>query len=114
MDRVFAQITNPALPSALGSGGKGSGGSIVGGIISGIVGVFIVIAFILSLFQVITGGIQWAASGDDKSGLEAARNKITHGIVGLIIVAAAWAIFTLVGNFLGLDIKNLTIPSVTP
>lgn len=114
MNRALAQITNPALPPALGSAGRGGGGSIVGGIVSGIVGIFIILAFILSLFQVITGGIQWATSGDDKSGLEAARNKITHGIVGLIIVAAAWAIFTLVGNFLGLDIKNLTIPSVTP
>ncbi len=114
MNRTLAQITNPALPSALGSAGKGSGGGIVGGIISGIVGVFIILAFILSLFQVLTGGIQWATSGDDKSGLESARNKITHGIVGLIIVAATWAIFTLVGNFLGLDIKNLAVPSVTP
>lgn len=114
MNRALAQITNPALPSALGSGGRSSGGSIVGGIISGIVGIFIVLAFILSLFQVLTGGIQWATSGDDKNGLEAARNKITHGIVGLIIVAAAWAIFTLVGKFLGVDIEKLKIPSITP
>ncbi len=114
MNRVLAQITNPALPSALGSGGKGSGGNIVGGLISGIIGILFIVAFILSFFQVITGGIQWATSGDDKNGLESARNKITHGIVGLIIVAAAWAIFTLVGKFLGLDIEKLQIPSVTP
>lgn len=114
MNRTLAQITNPALPSQLGSGGAGAGGNILGGIISGIIGLLIVVAFILSFLQVIVGGIQWATSGDDKNGLESARNKITHGIVGLIIVAAAWAIFLLVGNFLGMDIEKLRVPSITP
>lgn len=114
MNRTLAQITNPALPSQLGSGGTGAGGNIVGGIISGMIGILIVVAFVLTFFQVIVGGIQWLTSGDDKNGLESARNKITHGIIGLIIVAAAWAIFVLVGKFLGMDIEKLHVPSITP
>ena len=114
MNRTLAQITNPALPPQLGSGGMGAGGNILGGIISGIIGILLVGAFILTFFQVIVGGIQWATSGDDKNGLESARNKITHGIVGLIIVAAAWAIFVLIGKFLGVDIEKLHVPSITP
>ncbi|MBI3385909.1 hypothetical protein HY031_02365, partial [Candidatus Gottesmanbacteria bacterium] len=48
--------------------------------------------------------IKWITSGGDKAGMEEARNKITHAIVGLIIVGAAWAIMTLVQNFLGVTI----------
>jgi hypothetical protein len=36
--------------------------------------------------------------------MEEARNKITHAIVGLIIVGSAWAVMTLVQNFLGVQI----------
>jgi hypothetical protein len=47
--------------------------------------------------------------------MEAARNKITHAIVGLIIVGAAWAIMTLVQNFLGVNIiGNSTLTFPTP
>lgn len=114
MYRLLAQITNPALPEKLGNAGSTAGGTVIGGIITGLIGVIFILAFILSLFQVITGGIQWATSGDDKNTLEASRNKITHGLVGLIIVASTWALFELVGKFFGLDIEKLSIPTVHP
>jgi hypothetical protein len=41
--------------------------------------------------------------------MEAARNKITHAIVGLIIVGAAWAIMILVQNFLGISVIGNTV-----
>lgn len=84
----------------------------LGTLISSLVGTLLVIASLLAFFYLILGGIQWITSGGDKTGMEAARNKITHAIVGLVIVGAAWAIMTLVSNWLGLgDIKQLNIPS---
>lgn len=73
-----------------------------GSIITAVVGALIILAAILAFLYLILGGIQWITSGGDKAGVEAARNKITNAIVGLIIVAAAYAIMILIVNFLGL------------
>ncbi|MBI5619505.1 hypothetical protein HY950_00925 [Candidatus Gottesmanbacteria bacterium] len=84
----------------------------VGQLISAGVGTLLIISALLAFFYLILGGIQWITSGGDKANMEAARNKITHAIVGLIIVGAAWAIMILVQNFLGVQIigGSLTFP----
>ena len=78
--------------------------SDLGQLISALVGTLLIISALLAFFFLILGGIQWITSGGDKAGMEAARNKITHAIVGLIIVGSAWAIMILVQNFLGVTI----------
>ena len=86
----------------------------VGQLISALVGTLLIIAALLAFFYLILGGIQWITAGGDKTGMEAARNKITHAIVGLIIVGAAWAIMLLVQNFLGVKIIGGTLSFPTP
>jgi hypothetical protein len=81
----------------------------IGQLISALVGTTLIIAALLAFLYLILGGIKWITSGGDKAGMEEARNKITHAIVGLIIVGAAWAIMTLVQNFLGVQIIGGTI-----
>ena len=73
-------------------------------LVSSVANILLIIAAIAAFLFLILGGLQWITSGGDKSGMEQARNKITHAIVGLIIVAAAYAIMLLVSNFLGLSI----------
>jgi hypothetical protein len=75
-----------------------------GALVGALVGVLLIVSALLAFFYLILGGIQWITSGGDKAGMEAARNKITHAIVGLIIVGAAWAIMLLVQGFLGINI----------
>ncbi len=86
----------------------------VGQLISAVVGTLLIVAALLAFFYLILGGIQWITSGGDKAGMEAARNKITHAIVGLIIVGAAWAIMLLVQNFLGVTIIGGQLNFPTP
>lgn len=76
----------------------------LGQLISALVGTLLIVAALLAFFYLILGGIQWITSGGDKAGMEAARNKITHAIVGLIIVGSAWAVMLLVQNFLGVTV----------
>ncbi len=110
--RLLAQITNPVLPTNLGgTGSTAEGGTIIGQLISNIVGLLLIFAFALTLLYLIMGGLQWITAGGDKASLETARNKITNAVVGLLIVAAAYAIFTLVGQFLGINVTNIQIPS---
>lgn len=75
----------------------------LGSLISSAVSAMLIISAILAFVFLVLGGIQWITSGGDKAGMEAARNKITHAIVGLIVVAAAYAIMILVSNFLGIS-----------
>jgi len=116
MEKIFAQVCNPALPPQLGGcggGGVEQGGKIVGGLLSGIIGLVFLLGFLLTLAYLLTGGMQWITSQGDKGALESARNKITHAIIGLIIVASAYAIFKLIGNFFGITFPNIKIPTIS-
>jgi len=116
MEKVFAQICNSALPPQLGGcggGGVEQGGKIVGGLISGIIGLVFIIGFLLTLAYFLTGGIQWITSQGDKNALESARSKITNALIGLVIVASTYAVFKLVGNFFGIDLPNIKIPTIS-
>ncbi len=84
----------------------------LGQLISAVVGTLLIISALLAFIYLILGGISWITSGGDKTAMESARNKITHAVVGLVIVGASWAIMVLVGNFLGVNFigGNLPIP----
>lgn len=68
----------------------------------------LIIAAILVFVFLIWGGIQWITSGGDKGKTEEARNRITAALVGLAIVAAAWAVIQLVSTFFGINIFGST------
>jgi hypothetical protein len=107
--KLLAEITNPVLPYS----GKGADGvSVLGKLISNIIDGMFIMGFLIALVYLITGGFHWITSAGDKGNLENARNKIIHAIVGLIVLASAWAIMTLVGSFIGLDFQKLPIPSL--
>jgi hypothetical protein len=82
-----------------------------GGIVSGLISFVMIIAALVFFFMLVMGGIQWMLSGGDKAGAEAARNKITAALIGLVIVFSAWAIVQLVNAVFGVNILNLTLPT---
>ena len=77
-----------------------------GGLINGLISFVMVIAAVLVFLYLIWGGIEWITSGGDKGKTESARNKITAAVIGLIVVAASYAILTLALNFLGFSDLN--------
>ena len=77
-----------------------------GAMFSSILNVVMLIAAVLVFAYLIFGGIQWITSGGDKGKAEEARNKITAAIIGLIIVAASYAIINLIVQFLGFNDFN--------
>ena len=76
----------------------------IGLFISKTVGAALIIAALLVFVYLVWGGIQWITSGGDKGKTEEARNRITAALVGLAIVAAAWAVIQLVAYFFGIDV----------
>lgn len=83
----------------------------LGKLISNAAGVALILAAVLVFVFLVWGGIQWITSGGDKGKTEEARNRITAALVGLAIIAAAWAVVQLVSTFFGIDIfgTNQTI-----
>lgn len=76
----------------------------LGLLISNAIGVALIIAGILVFVFLVWGGIQWITSGGDKGKTEEARSRITAALIGLAVVAAAWAVMLLVQYFFGLDV----------
>jgi len=116
MEKIYADLCNPALPAQLGGCGSGSveqGGKVIGNLISGIIGLVFLLGFFLTLAYLLTGGIAWITSQGDKNALESARNKITNALIGLILVSSAYAVFSLVGKFFGIELPNIKIPTIS-
>jgi len=115
MTDLLAQIRNPVLPGLLGGGARpteATGGQALGKLISSLIGAIFTFAFLLAFVYLLAGGIQWITNGSDKGKLEEARNKVTHALVGLVIVASSWAIMKVVSQFLGLNLEVISIPTV--
>ncbi len=72
----------------------------IGVLINKILNFVMVLGALLVFMYLIWGGIEWITSGGDKTKTEAARGKITAAVIGLIVLAASWAILGLVLNFL--------------
>lgn len=84
----------------------------IGKLISSVIGVALLIAGVLVFAMLVWGGIQWIMSGGDKAKTEEARNRITAALVGLAIVAAAWAVMKLIEYFFGINVlsEDVSIP----
>lgn len=85
--------------------GKGYANNF-GTMFSSMLNVVMLVAALLVFAYMIWGGIEWITSGGDKSKAESARNKLTAAIIGLVIVAASYAIVTMVVQFLGFGSFN--------
>lgn len=78
----------------------------LGSFISRVISAIIIMAGIAAFLYMILGGVKWITSGGEKDKITDARDKVTQAIVGLAVVAAAWAIFRLVDYFFGIGITS--------
>ncbi len=86
----------------------------IGGLFSAVLTFVMVIAALLVLGYLIWGGVEWITSGGDKGKTESARNKITAAVIGIIVLAAAYAIFLLIITFLGFNDVGTLFDSIDP
>lgn len=73
----------------------------------------LIIGVVFFLFMLITGAIQWITSGADRGAVEAARERVTQALIGIVVLAGFFAIALLVQDFLGLSILSFHVISVT-
>lgn len=76
----------------------------IGQFIGAILSLLFIIAGILVFVYLVWGGLQWLTSGGDKGATQAARDRITAALVGLAIIAIAYAIVQLIQYFFGVQV----------
>ncbi|OGE69218.1 hypothetical protein A3J21_01695 [Candidatus Daviesbacteria bacterium RIFCSPLOWO2_02_FULL_43_11] len=79
----------------------------IGTLLSNILTIVFVLAAIVVLFMLIIGAFQWITSGGDKEGVESARKRITHALIGFAILALAFLIVQVVGQMVNINIVSL-------
>ncbi len=75
-------------------------------IISTIIGFITLIAGIYFMFQFFIGAFGWLTSSGDKQRLTDAQNRLSHSLIGLIIVVATYAIMSIIQVVTGLNFLN--------
>jgi hypothetical protein len=69
------------------------------GFLTVLAGLFFIIYFFLGAFK-------WLTAGGDSGKVQKARDEMVQGVLGLIIIVAAYGIIGIVGSVLGLDLLN--------
>lgn len=68
------------------------------------------VAILVVLAMLIWGAFEWITSGGDKEAVGKARGRIINALIGLAVLAIAFALTKLAGTFLGFDVGNIAIP----
>jgi hypothetical protein len=123
---VFAKDLTPQSIGILGLGGGGLGpfstlyqfltggpeaqkavvGNELNSVVSIIIGFLTAISAIWFMIRLIIGGISWVSAGGDSKAAQSARETITNAVMGLAIVVAAYAIVSVVGSLMGINILD--------
>lgn len=107
---AFAQTIKIIQPT--GSTGKPIGYGSISEFINAGLRLAFIIALIAVLVMLVWGAVEWIFSGGNKEAYGKARDRIIHALVGLAILAIAFAIVTLAGQFVGINLLGeFIIPS---
>jgi len=93
---VKYNITGPGIAPS------GNSASQLETIVSGVIGVLTIVGFIYFAIQVILAGYAFLSSKGEAAKLEAARDRLTNGILGIVVVVIAFGLTAFLGNLLGL------------
>lgn len=110
----LGNIGDPSKKGGLGPFGDAfsalSSGSVVGltvsKVFSNVLGVMTTAAGLWFIIQFVIGAYRWLTSEGDKGNVEAARNHLTHAVIGLTIVVITYILTGIIGSIVGLDILN--------
>ncbi|MBU0570383.1 hypothetical protein KKB40_06455 [Patescibacteria group bacterium] len=103
--------TNPALP--------GGGEDFFSNLLSTLITALLIFGVIFFVFVLAFGAIKWITAGGDKGAIQQAKEKVTHGLIGAVILLSLFAIYGTIGCFLGIgpcseDIGGGVVPLPPP
>lgn len=108
--KAYAATPNPATDIVVDKPTKGF--ATLGNAVSNILTISFAIAILVVLIMLIWGAFEWITSGGDKDTVAKARGRIVNALIGLAVLAVAFALAKVAGQFLGFDITGgITVPT---
>lgn len=115
---AFAQVPQPWATPRCAVSVDIPGGSVLVPTIQGlecvfgnIVAVATALAGLAVFVMLVVGGLKYLTSGGDPKATEAAGNTITHAVLGLVVIIAAYLILRFLSIFTGLpELLKFVIP----
>lgn len=120
---LTCNVTNPTVSKTAGICVPGGtinvtspkqGFTTLGNAISNILTLSFAVAVLIVLVMLILGAYEWMVSGGDKEAVGKARNRIINALIGLAVLALAFALANVFGQFVGLDLRNISVPRPDP
>lgn len=87
----------------------------LGDFVTNLLTISFAVALLVVLVMLVWGAFEWITSGGDKDAVAKARNRIINALIGLAVLAVAFALSRVAAQFLGFgDITNIPIPTPNP
>lgn len=86
----------------------------LGAFVGNVLNLAFALAVLLVLVMLVWGAFEWIASGGDKDTVGKARGRIVNALIGMAVLAVAFALAKVAGQFLGFPDITSTIPIPTP
>ena len=84
----------------------------LGAFIGNVLTVLFTIAVLVVLFMLVWGAYEWITSGGDKEAVGKARGRILNALIGLAVLAVAYALAAVAAQFLGFNnITTIIVPA---
>lgn len=77
-----------------------SRGDEAGSLVKTVVNILLYVLGAIAVIMIIVGGIRYATSGGDASGIKGGKDTILYAVIGLVVAMLAWAIVNFIlGSF---------------
>jgi hypothetical protein len=70
------------------------------------------LAGVLAFINLIIGGLQWIWSGGEKEGLDKAKRRIIHSLIGLGIVYSSYALVYIIRVLYNIDLIQVVLSPI--
>jgi len=102
LNRLLADVTIPSITGP-GVDPRGNGVLAMEKIVGQVIGILTIVAVIYFIIQIILGGYAFISAQGDEKAVEAARHRLTDGILGLTIVIVAVGLGSLIATLAGIN-----------
>lgn len=72
--------------------------------ISNVIGILTTVAGIFFIVYFVMGAFKWVTAGGESSKVQKARDQMIQGVLGLVLIIAAYGVIGVIGAIIGLDI----------
>lgn len=109
---VYAAICNKLIDADCSGTQTSNPQAYSNKIVQAVIDIFLIVGVVYFIWHFLMAGYHFMSSRGDAKKLEEAKNEITFSFVGIFIVFSLFAVLKFVGAVFGIDITNISWPSL--